>query len=340
MKLRLIFAFLVMIVATSAIADTELLWQEQVYADGRHNAFTDLAYWKGHYYVCFRHGDNHNSMDGEIRVMRSADMKTWEPCGTLRTVGDDRDPHFAQTEDRLYVYFGVWDMLHPEGHGLPGRNAVKSYFSYSEDGESWSDIKGVYESGYWLWRVRYHDGTFYSAAYTAVRPRPDSRETHLVRSEDGLNWELVSVANTQRMAGEADMRFNDDGSMWLLTRTGDEAGDAMILTSDATKTEWTSEDTGTLVHSPAIVEWEGRLFVAGRGRDDDGYNTSLWELKGTELTHLLTLPSGGDTSYPGLLVCPDSIDGGEPELFITWYSQHESEGSAAAIYAGRIAVRP
>ncbi len=342
MPRMLFLAGLMLAAASIAQAEATLDWMVCVQNDGMHNAFTDLALWKGQYYLCFRHGGTHMTMDGEIRVMRSPDMKTWEPCGTLKTFGDDRDPHFAVTDDRLYVYFGTWDLRHDPGHGMPDRGAVRSHFATTEDGATWSKIQAVYEPPFWMWRVRHLNGAFYSAGYTACRPKPSARETRLLRSEDGLEWSLVSVVTTERMAGEADFWFDPDGSMWMLSRTGDEAGDAALFHSDASLTAWQRADTGTLVHSPATVLWKDRRFIAGRGKDGETSNTSLWELKGDKLELLLTLPSGGDTAYPGLLVNEASLAGDTPRLYISWYSQHETRDTrnAAAVYVGEIVVAP
>ncbi|MFO7975235.1 MAG: hypothetical protein R6V12_11435 [Candidatus Hydrogenedentota bacterium] len=322
-------------------------WMVKAYGDGRHNAFTDLIRWKDMYYLCFRHGEHHSSMDGEIRVMRSADLKVWEPCGTLKTYGDDRDPHFAATEDRLYVYFGVWDLEHAEDHGTPSRQDVRSHFALSEDGETWSKVQGVYDQKWWLWRVQHHADAFYSIAYSAFRPRPSMRESRLLRSENGLDWEYVSTVTKERMSGEADMWFDDDGSMWLVTRTGERPGHAWLHRAGPDKQTWTAHDLGDLIHSPAIVNWKDRFFVAGRGRKTGGgFVTRLWELYPSEhrVRELLTLPSGGDTSYPGLLVDPASRDAENPALFISWYSQHEQESApnytknTASVYVARIII--
>jgi hypothetical protein len=196
----------------------------------------------------------------------------------------------------------------------------------------------VYEPGWWLWRVRYRDGAFYSAAYTASRPKPEYRETRLLRSEDGSNWSLVSTVTKEHMAGEADLLFPEDGSVRLLSRTGNGSGNAMWMQSDPSRARWTLKDTGVLVHAPAFARWKDRLFVAGRAKGPEGSVTKVWEVKGDALVELLVLPSGGDTSYPGLLADPASLEGDAPALFVTWYSQHErgDNKNAAGVYAGRI----
>jgi hypothetical protein len=321
-----------------------LEWMEKVSAEPEHNAFTDLIRWRDQYFLCFRHGESHNSMDGVIRIMRSPDMRNWESCGTLKTMGDDRDPHFVATENTLHVYFGTWDLVHPTGHGATDRGSIRSHFSSTTDGKEWSKVQGVYEPGWWLWRVRWNDGKFYTAAYTAVRPKPDVRETRLLSSEDGLNWTLISAVTNERLAGEADMRFRADGSMWLVSRTGDEAGDAAWFDSEFPYREWKRRDTGVLIHSPVIEKWKDRTFIAGRGKQEGASVTKIWEIVDGQFEELLVLPSGGDTAYPGLVADPASLDGDTPALFVSWYSQHENEGRegadkmASSVYVGRAIV--
>ncbi len=312
----------------------------KIYGDGTHNAFTDLTCWKGAYYVCFRHGTAHGSLDGEIRIMRSADMAAWEPCATLDTFGDDRDPHFTADDERLYVYFGTWDIVHGKGAALPDRGSVRSHFASTQDGKQWTRAQGVYEPGWWLWRVRRHEGLFYSVAYTAVRPVPSARESRLLRSTDGLNWTLVSTVTRDDMAGEADLWFPPEGGITLLTRTN---GDAMLYRSNAAMQEWQGHSTGVPVHSPAHVEWNGRRFIAGRDYHKGNSRTKVWELKQDGLAEIATLPSGGDNAYPGLIVDPRAASENVPVLLLTWYSQHERKAESkneSSIYACRLRVQP
>ena len=341
-----LFALTLLAIVPQAHAETTLDWMQPVCADGTHNAFTDLVRWHDTYYLCFRHAESHMSMNGEIHVMSSPDMKTWTPCGVLDTFGDDRDPHFAATPDALYVYFGTWDLRHGEGHDLPNRGCVRSYFASTKDGVNWSKVQGVYEPGWWLWRVRYHDGAFYSAAYTSSRPAPPARETRLLRSENGLDWTLVAVVNKERMAGEADILFRDGSAPWIISRTGDKAGDAMWFRGDASLAQWTPTDTGVLIHAPVFAVWKDRIFIAGRARGGEKHVTKVWEIAGDAIQERITLPSGGDNSYPGLIPDPAADNADTPSFFVSWYSQHEREKTpnatrdAASVYVGRITVKP
>jgi hypothetical protein len=70
----------------------------------------------------------------------------------------------------------------------------------------------------------------------------------------------------------------------------------------------------------------------------------LWELRDGKALELLTLPSGGDTAYPGLMADPAADPAGPPALLISWYSQHELPGdppmprNASHVYVGRVVV--
>ena len=90
---------------------------------------------------------------------------------------------------------------------------------------------------------------------------------------------------------------------------------------------------------------DGRLIASGRehvaaknpatGQVVRATRTSLWQvdLDAGRLTKILELPSGGDTSYPGLVW----HDG---HLWISYYSGHEGDDSHAktAIYLAKVAI--
>ena len=111
-------------------------------------------------------------------------------------------------------------------------------------------------------------------------------------------------------------------------------------------TTWTGKPTGVLIHSPAIADWNNRVFIAGRARAENGYTTKLCEITGDTFTELLTLPSAGDNAYPGLIADSASLSAPNPAFFISWYSQHEIDRSnptqkaAANVYVGKVTVTP
>lgn len=320
-----------------AAAEVEMLWHEVAAAQpDRHNAFTDLTHWKNQYWLCFRNGEHHVSMDGVIYILKSYDMRDWSVAAVLKTQGDDRDPHFTKTDDRLYCYFGVWDSIHGEGTKPPDRHRVRSHVAWTDDGKEWSKVHACWDPGFWIWRVREFDGVLYGAAYTAVRPKPSMRETFLLKSTDGYTFEKVSLVTDKGSAGEADFWINGDGSMTLVTRT---EGNAWIYKSkDDTFSEWNDgHELEGLVHAPVAAFWGDRIFLAGRDRDPGGKTVArVWELNDNAITPLFTLPSSGDTSYCGLIPNPGAPEQGPPRLFVSWYSQHESSGRDAKVFIGEI----
>ncbi len=342
---RLFIALFVVVSMTSPSQELNatLTWHQKVAEPPGHHAFTDLVRFKGYYYLCNRVGSGHVSMDGVIEIRRSTDMKVWEDCGTIKTLGDDRDPHFAATEDRLYLFFGVWDTLHGTGNTPPERHNVRSHMASTEDGTTWSAVQGLYEPGWWLWRVRMIDDMFYSVAYTALRPVPEFRESRLLRSPDGIQWELVSTITRDFMAGEADLWRRDKESFAVLSRTGG-SEPARLFSSDASLRVWENVPMNAMVHSPVVAFWYDHIFVAGRGEVDGKHVTKLWELHGVELRELMVLPSGGDNAYPGLIPVPESLEKGDPRLYISWYSQTDADtgekepNGGAGVYVGEITL--
>ena len=77
---------------------------------------------------------------------------------------------------------------------------------------------------------------------------------------------------------------------------------------------------------------DGRWIAAGRIMHDGAAKTdvALLDVESNTLTSLLTLPSGGDTSYPGL-VWRDGV------LWVSYYSSHEGK---TAIYLAKVRIEP
>ena len=341
--------FMLLIVATSASAQSRVDWMAAVAEDGQHNAFTDLVRWKDQYYLCYRAGTAHNSMDGEIRVMRSPDMRNWTPAGRIDTLGDDRDPHFATTDDTLYVYFGTWSLVFGDGVNPPQRGAVRSHVATSQDGETWSDVRAIYDGGWWVWRIRYIDGAFLGAAYTAVRPAPETRELRLLRSTDGLKWDHAATIDAELSASETDFWFENDGTFRIIARSDD---NAVLFESDGDFANWRAQPLNEIAHAPVVLRVGGQTYVTGRARTDAGTRTKIWSLQfgegggieGARLNELLTLPSAGDTSYAGMIADPAAAPE-SPAAFISWYAQLDREGgqargNASSVYVARVELQP
>ncbi len=134
----------------------ELFAIDRVFADGYHNAFTDLVFWKDNYYLGFRTAQHHSMPpNGDVVVYRSEDLDVWELCGRFDTGGDDRDPKLIASEDRLGVVFGTWIPRWGDGTRTI-RNAetdLISHVAISRDGITWGTPRQIYGLNYWMWRI-------------------------------------------------------------------------------------------------------------------------------------------------------------------------------------------
>lgn len=308
----------------------ELLNLSTVYADGYHNAFTDLLQWKGHYYLSFRTAQNHGCPpDGDVIILRTRDLVEWEQCARLDTGADDRDPKLIDAGEHLGVTFGAWYPRWGDGsRSIPNEpRDLVSHIALSRDGKCWSAPRQVYGVNYWLWRILPVDGVFYCAAYHFGR-RSDRvmRTIHLLRSEDLLEWKLVCLMREGGGSGEPALYQPSPGVLHCVARAIEPDNHSWFGRSEEPYTEWKWTDLGVMVHAPATLKVDDRWIVAGRSQTADlpkgtcepgsGHHCSVWEIDDGRAGHLLTVPSGGDCSYPGLAFAPNG------DILMSYYSQH------------------
>ena len=69
-----------------------IVHQVTVVRDGQHNAFTDLVYWQGCYWVAYRKAAGHVAADGSPTVSVSTDRKRFREVAHLKVSGDNPYP--------------------------------------------------------------------------------------------------------------------------------------------------------------------------------------------------------------------------------------------------------
>jgi len=307
-----------------------LLDVTRVYGDGTHNAFTDLLHWRGHYYLCFRTAESHGiEPPGEIVVLRSADLQTWETCGKLSTAGDDRDPKFVDLGDRIAVTFGTW---YPRWAGQSLANEpydLISHGCFSREGTSWSAPRQMWGPNYWLWRIFGEGEGYLCPAYHFPKRSGTraSRTIHLLRSTDLLDWQFVTVMRAGLDGGEPALYRPAPDTLHCVLRAVEPNNHSWLGRSAAPYTAWEWSDLGVMIHAPVVLQIGERWIVAGRSQEQDlppgvieptgSHHTSVWELQDDGIAHLLTVPSAGDCSYCGLAHGPAG------EVLMSYYSQHE-----------------
>lgn len=323
----------------------ELVTVKRIWDAGEHNAFTDLVRWRDRFWCTFREAEGHVGGDGKIRVHVSADGDTWESAALIDEPEIDlRDPKFSVTpDDRLMIVAG--GSVYRGGKTLLGR---RPRVMFSADGKTWTKPEKVLAEGDWLWRVTWHAGICYGTSYDASQrtsaaakeanqseqpaaPGPADWKLKLYRSTDGVKFDLITHLDVPGYPNETTLRFLADGRMLALARR--EAGTKLgwIGTSKAPYADWKWHDAGMRVGGPNFMQFPGgELWAVVRKYGDKSTNTSaqtvLAEMTEESLKPVLTLPSGGDTSYAGLVLHDDL-------LWISYYSSHEGKSS---IYLAKV----
>lgn len=292
---------------------------DRIWDEAAHSAFTDLVRFQDAWFCTFREGDGHVRGDGAIRILHSADGETWTSAALLAEAGIDlRDPKLSVMPDgRLMMLAGGSVYRDGEYQGRQPRVA------FSEDGFDWTEPVRILDEDDWLWRVTWHEGIAYGVSYQTGE---DGTEAVLFRSEDGLAYEKITRWDIPHSPNEVTLRFDADGAMIALVRR--ERGDqqAWIGRSEAPFTDWAWHPAGMRFGGPEfIILPDGTMWAGGREYGEGGATTVLAHMTLEGLTPVLTLPSGGDTSYPGMVWHEDA-------LWMSYYASHEARSS---IYLAR-----
>jgi len=286
-----------------------------------HNAFTDLVRYQGCWFCAFREGAAHVSPDGALRILTSADGATWEPAALLAFADADlRDAKLSVTpagELMLNAAAALHDV---------SQHTHQSVAWFSRDGHAWGEPHLIGEPDFWLWRTTWRGGRAYSAAY-ATRGEQSVR---LYRSDDGRRFEtLVRSLFDTGFPNEATLAFDGDTARCLLRRDG-EPNSGLLGSAEPPYTGWRWQDLGVRIGGPHMLRLPDAGWVAAVRLYDGRPRTALAWLDphaGT-LVECLALPSGGDTSYAGLVLH-------EEYLWVSYYSSHEDK---TAVYLAQVAL--
>ncbi len=301
----------------------ELVDANKIWDQAPHNAFTDLVRFHERWYCVFREGTGHVSGDGALRVIVSDDGKTWSSAALLAREGWDlRDAKITVTPHGQLMLNGAACIDHP------AREHHQSLAWFSDDGTTWSQAIPVAQPDDWLWRVSWHEGKAYGIGYTTGGPR----NARLYVSDDGKTYEtLVDSLDVAGFPNESSLVFDpQDSSATCLLRRDGEPSSGLVGTALPPYTDWSWRELGVKIGGPHLLRLpDGRLLAAVR-LYDGGARTSLCQLdaEAGTIRELLSLPSGGDTSYAGLL----PHDG---QVWVSYYSSHEGKTS---IYLARVRI--
>ena len=315
----LAWSFLLAPFSFAADKNPRLLDVRKIADTAPHSAFTDLIRHKDRFICVFREGKAHVSPDGAIRILTSADGKTWETAARLTSdKADLRDPKISVMPDgKLLLLVGVALPVKPDDKAAVTH---RSWVYTSADGTKWDGPTPVADDNYWLWRLTWHKGTAYGVGYSTAK---DVKGTRLYSTTNGTMLKtIVPELFQQGYPNEHAMLFARTGTAWLLLRRDGPQPSAQLGIADPPYDDWKWHDLGVKIGGPAMLELpDGRIIVAARLYDQKVRTSLCWlDAISEKLVECLPLPSGGDSSYPGLVL----HDG---KLYVSYYSSHEGKTS-------------
>lgn len=303
--------------------DFKLISVKKIWDAAPHNAFTDLTWHNGKFWCVFREGTSHISPDGALRVLRSADGENWESAALITSADSDlRDAKITVTSSGKMMLSGA-EALHDKSV-----HTHQSLTWFSDDGINWSEKYAIGDPDFWLWRTVWHNNFAYNFGYSCSA----DKSLRLYKSNDGKTFEtLVKNLGVEGYPNETAIVFKEDTAICLLRRD-DSQNSALIGISLPPYKEWNWKDTGTKIGGPQmLILPDGRILTVVRLYKTDELHpvrTSLCTVDyiSGRITEVLILPSGGDTSYAGM-VFHDGF------LWVSYYSSHEGKTS---IYLAKV----
>ncbi|MBE1300175.1 MAG: hypothetical protein GJ680_09745 [Alteromonadaceae bacterium] len=298
-----------------------LIWDK-----GKHNAFTDLCVFEGSLWCCFREATNHVSKDGLIRILQLNSNGELLNVDTIRMPEADlRDPKLTVTPEGqllLLAYrVNAKNSMHINNH-------QPVCWLHNVNG-TWSMERSVGNSGWWLWRIRWHrnanvigdlpDHAAFGFAYNMRQERlmfysGDPRRKMTIVNEDALSKRKDGLG----YPNESDLFFDHEKAFAVVRRDAD-TYTAQLGESTYPFKNWKWYDLGEYIGGPCILPLSNnQALVAGRIFNKKQLKTALWllDLHSKKLTLSKILPSGGDNSYPGLALFNDKVS-------VSYYSSHQ-----------------
>lgn len=339
MPIRILFTLLLLASASSLMAApkmefTDTIVSYKIWDEAPHSAFTDLIKFNNRYYCTFREGKQHvGGKGGTARVLVSDDGANWKSLASLSIENKDiRDPKMSITPQKELLIF--MDVEESEEGKVISRKPYTSYLNKAGTGlttpqpatvdravASWSD---------WLWRLTWHKKKGYTINYQM------EGGLHLMQTKDAKSFQQISSINVGGYPNESTIRFDKQNKMYVLIRRDKDKPipKGILATAIPPYTNWQLDTLQERIGGPDFLFLNNSTIAIGtrlygdKEWKDDRTGILVTDLNGNTKKKIY-LPSGGDTSYPGML-----IEG--EELWMSYYSSHEGK---TAIYFARIPLK-
>ncbi len=301
----------------------ELIWNE-----APHNAFPSAVYFGDAYYVTFREGDSHANTVGNLRVIRSTQEGDWESVAefTHEDGWDIREGHISiLPSGELMIAYTANNLDGPP-------YLLQTYLTSSENGITWTPEIEFAFANYWVKTLKWYDEVGYTTGFhwTAT----EDEKVLLFTTEDGFNYSVLDTIDVNPLwePSETDLQFDEDGHLWASIRTGGNPSSDMVLADAALPyTNWQIREVpaGPFGKLDLFLLQNDWMILGSRAYDGEDYRTGIFtlDLDSARAELEFYLPSGGDNSYPEMLVVDN-------QLQVFYYSSHED--SSTNIYHATI----
>jgi hypothetical protein len=320
-------------------SNIKILDSKKIWPGEPHSAFTDLERFQDKWYCAFRVGNGHAGKGdyGRIRVIVSDDGQSWSSAALLQTDGVDlRDAKLSVTPGGELLLNSCEYRVDNDREDIRNNTSV---VYRSKNGTDWSKTKQIADKGYWLWQTSWLGEKGYSLGYQWG----NNDATRFYQTADGEKYELLvdHIRPPGDRSNEHAMFFDVKGSAHMLLRRDNArsktGGYALLGKAEPPYTDWEWRRLNITLGGPSMIQLpDGRVIACVRRYA--GENHRNWGSQWTELGWIDTknaiykpvakLPSGGDSSYAGL-VFYDGL------LWVSYYSSHEGSTS---IYLAKIRV--
>lgn len=255
----------------------------------------EMAGWKGELWLVEGAG-------ALVKVSRSFDGRQWTEVATLERPGSGRW--------RFRFIGGGADAW------LFAIGKASTRVASSSDGIKWKDWSDVTPEGWAINRPRTRDGRNWFAAAVDSEGR-----VGLLRSRDGVKWELQSALPEALGASAAVAEFQGDGKIVVAASLGEEglslqdprSGTLVGVASPPYKKWAVKVSHVTRLDDPCLFALDGNVFASGRHLTSDRpgataethrwlsrSRTSLYRVDPEGLIYLTDLPSAGETGCAGI----------------------------------------
>lgn len=334
MKIK-IFAFLIVLIlcfscnAQDEDDRDEIIAHRITSSEGLNNAFTDLVFFDNQWFISYRESDKHGlGKDGIVKILSSKDGQKWNLIKEFKLERFDlRDATFTVNDNKLMAY------VHGSEYVDRSLISYKDFKTMYTSNGGWGilqevtlekkagSVSKIEGNEAWPWKITWHKGKAYTFAYGL------NGFFEFYQSTDGIKFN--SDNNMRKFQGsptETTMKVNSEGVFYALVRR--DYSNAILGKSidNGSSWDWFSEIPIYDFGGPEFVFYKDGILVSGR--EASKLILGYYNLKTNTYKKLMTLKSGGDCSYPGMVI----KDGA---LWMSYYSGHENK-SGTSIYFSKI----